>query len=152
MTLLGSRALRSLRLEKTYRSFWVDIGVGETALEAGLERFIQTDKGGFVGRDAVLTERESSPKRRLVPVEVEASESDAGGHEAVYNSADEVVGHVTSGGWCQWLEKSIVLALIAADHSAVGTPLGVPVLGKRRRAKVIEESPYDPENLRCLGV
>ena len=151
MALFGGRALRSLRLEKTYRSFWVDIGMGETALEAGLSRFIKTDKGDFVGRDAVLAEQCAGPKHRLVPIEVERSESDAGGHEAIYTRGGQVAGRVTSGGWCQWLEKSIVLGLVDTEHAAVGTPLQVPVLGKKRAAQVIDESPYDAQNLRCIG-
>ena len=55
----GYRALDSLRLEKAYRLWGADMSADYTPLEAGLERFVKLDKGDFVGRDALLRQREA---------------------------------------------------------------------------------------------
>ncbi|HTM20470.1 MAG TPA: FAD-dependent oxidoreductase, partial [Kofleriaceae bacterium] len=46
----GIRAMDSLRIEKGYRYWRSDLTTEYTALEAGLDRFIQLNKGPFVGR------------------------------------------------------------------------------------------------------
>ncbi|TJX44927.1 MAG: hypothetical protein E5W21_22580, partial [Mesorhizobium sp.] len=42
----------------------------------------------------------------------------------------------------------IALALLPLELAAPGTELEVSILGERRSAKVIADSPYDPEGLR----
>ena len=34
------------------------------------------------------------------------------------------------------------------EHGEIGTELEIQILGERRRATIIPESPYDPENAR----
>jgi len=40
------------------------------------------------------------------------------------------------------------LALLPPDLTKPGTELQIPVLGQRRSARVIPDSPYDAENFR----
>ena len=51
---VGIYAVESLRLDKCYRGWKQDLETGFTALEAGLDRFVDLDKPDFVGRDALL--------------------------------------------------------------------------------------------------
>ena len=60
---IGYRALESLRLEKGYRLWGVDIMPQCTPLEAGLERFVRFEKGDFIGRDALLRQRDAGIAR-----------------------------------------------------------------------------------------
>src|SRR5499427_9540389 len=66
----GLKALASLRMEKGYRDYGHDIDNTDTVLEAGLGFAVALDKpGGFIGRDAVLAQKERGPlRRRLVQV------------------------------------------------------------------------------------
>ena len=66
----GLKALGSLRMEKGYRDYGHDIDNTDTVLEAGLGFAVALDKpGGFIGRDAVLAQKERGPlRRRLVQV------------------------------------------------------------------------------------
>src|SRR5580704_7185166 len=57
----GGRALSSLRLEKGYGSFNKDFRPDYTPGETALDRFVDFDKPGFVGRAAALAERDSGP-------------------------------------------------------------------------------------------
>jgi glycine cleavage system aminomethyltransferase T len=36
---------------------------------------------------------------------------------------------------------------VKADFAAVGTQLGIEILGERKQATVVRESPYDPDNV-----
>ena len=61
----GSWALNAMRLEKTYHGWGADFGTEYTMFDAGLEHFIDYHKPDFVGRDAVLRQRESAPEWRF---------------------------------------------------------------------------------------
>jgi dimethylglycine dehydrogenase len=58
------------------------------------------------------------------------------------------VGRCTSGGFGWRLGKSLALAMVRPDLSSLGTELDVSILGRRHKATIIEESPYDPNNER----
>ena len=55
----GSWALDSLRLEKGYHAWGLDIGIEYTPFDAGLDRFVAFDGENFIGRDAVVRERQT---------------------------------------------------------------------------------------------
>lgn len=143
LRLVGTRAVESLRLEKSYRALWRDLTCDNTAFESGLHRFIRLDKGPFVGRDALLQQRDRTLPQRLVVLQLDCDEADAYRHEAVYRRG-EYVGRVSSGGHAHWLAKSLAHAYVSADCAETGTQLEVAVLGKPRPAMVIDDSPYDP--------
>ena len=71
---VGLAAMTSLRLEKGYRDFGVDIDNTDSPLEAGLGFAVASDKpGGFVGQDALVKIRaEGTPRTRVVGLVVGA--------------------------------------------------------------------------------
>ncbi|GIT72669.1 MAG: hypothetical protein Ct9H300mP28_24830 [Pseudomonadota bacterium] len=73
LKLAGMHALNSLRLEKAYRHWGHDITEEDSPLEAGLGFAVKFDKkGGFIGRDALLKQKENKVlKRRLVQFALE---------------------------------------------------------------------------------
>ncbi|MDH3692175.1 MAG: FAD-dependent oxidoreductase, partial [Gammaproteobacteria bacterium] len=62
----GARALNSLRLEKSFGAWTREFTPDYTPLEARLEHFVDLRKNDFIGRDAVLMEKERGASRRLV--------------------------------------------------------------------------------------
>jgi dimethylglycine dehydrogenase len=146
----GYRALDSLRLEKAYRLWGVDISADYTPLEAGLARFVAFDKGEFVGRDALLRQRERGIERTLACLTIEVDESDPHGYEPV-RANDAPVGYVAAGGYGHTVERSIALAYLPVEHAQPGTRLSVDILGEPKPAVVVSQPLYDPENLRLLS-
>jgi dimethylglycine dehydrogenase len=147
----GYRALESLRLEKCYRLWGADLSADWTPLQAGFERFVSFDKGDFVGRDALLAERDEGPRVVLSCLLVDDDGADAHGHEPIYAGGEEPVAYVASGGYGHTLAASIALAYLPAALAQPGTELGVGLLGERRPARVAEQPLYDPTNERLLS-
>ena len=145
----GIRAMDSMRLEKSYRLIPREMSIEYCAFESGLERFIQLDKGSdFIGKQALIEWRQRGFSNAFVTLEVhDVTDADAHGSEAVYRNG-VLVGRATSGGYGFRVEKSLALGLVAPQFATVGTGLEIEILGNLHRATVIEESPYDPQNLK----
>jgi dimethylglycine dehydrogenase len=143
----GLRAMMSLRLEKGYRLLGRELSSERTPLEAGLEKFVNFNKGNFLGRQALIQQKEKQPAEHLVLMTVEADNADAIGDEPVYQG-DEIVGRVTSGGYGHTVKKSLALAYLKTELAKSGTQLEVAILDKRYPAEVVRIPYYDPENER----
>ena len=66
LKLCGLHAMDSCRIEKGYRHFGHDITDEDHVLEAGLGFAVKSDKGDFIGREAVLRKRETGLNRRML--------------------------------------------------------------------------------------
>jgi dimethylglycine dehydrogenase len=143
----GIYALDSLRLEKGYRAWKVDLTHEVTPFEASLDRFVALDKGDFLGREALLEQRAEGVPQRLVPLIVEADDADAPFCASVLSRAERV-GLVGSAGFGHTLQKSLALAFVRSDLAQAGAALEVEILGERRAAIVTPEPLYDPHNAR----
>jgi dimethylglycine dehydrogenase len=144
----GMYAMESLRLEKCYRAWQVDLTREYTPLMAGLERFVAFEKPAFTGRSALLAERARGPRERLVPLVLDdAGTADAPACSPVWRDG-RVIGLTTSGGYGHTLGQSIALAYLRPDLAAPGERVEVEVLGERRPATVAREPLYDPDNRR----
>ena len=144
----GYRALDSLRMEKAYRLWGVDISPDRTPFEAGLERFVRLDKGEFIGRQALIRRREEGIRERLACLVVEADDAIAYGGEAISTPDGRVVGYVSACERGHVVGATIALAYLPVDLTVPGTVLDVDVLGDRCPAKVVEAPLYDPRNER----
>ncbi|WP_299391738.1 FAD-dependent oxidoreductase [Pelagibius sp.] len=146
----GLRALDSLRLEKGFGTWAREFRPIYTPAEAGLDRFVDLRKNAFVGRDAVLHDREQGPKVRLVTLTVDAEAADVSGDEAVWHDG-AVVGWVTSGGYAHTVDRSVALAYVPNDLATENGSFEVEIIGDRRAAQLQPEPLFDPARERMLG-
>ncbi|MCC6470895.1 MAG: FAD-dependent oxidoreductase [Alphaproteobacteria bacterium] len=143
---VGIRAMDSLRIEKGYRYWRSDLTTEYTILEAGMERFVRLDKGEFVGRQALVEQKQKGLPRNFVTVQVEAkTDNDPWGNEPLYANGT-MVGRTTSGAYGYTVGKSLALAYVDPAHAKPGSKLEIELLGARHPAMVIPESPWDPTN------
>jgi dimethylglycine dehydrogenase len=77
----------------------------------------------------------------------EVTDADPLGNEPLFDEKGAMVGRATAGGYGHAVRQSIAIGYVQPKYSAVGTRLGIEILGKRHPATVVQESPYDPENL-----
>lgn len=142
----GIKAMTLMALEKSYKLIPRELSIEYAALESGLDRFISMKKPGFHGKDALLAWQEKGFANKLVTMEVlGVTDADARGSEAIY-LGDEVVGRVTSGGYGWRVGKSLALAMVRPDLATEGKELEIVILGKRHKAVIIPDSPFDPDN------
>ena len=142
----GIRAMDSLRIEKTYKLVGTEMSIEYSPLESGLDRFIHLNKGNFIGRDALVEWQQKGFKNKLVTLEVfDITDADALGNNPVYFQ-DKVIGRATGGNYGFRVQKSLAIAMVDPEYAETGKELSMEILGKMHSVKVIEDSPYDPEN------
>ena len=146
----GYRCVDSLRLEKGYRYWSGDISPEYTPFEAGLDFCVRLDKGDFIGRKVLLTQKEKGLTRKLCCLTVDSGPLMPVGKEAILEG-DKVVGIVTSGGYGHTIKKPIAYGYLPIDYSKPGIRLQIEVAAKRYEATVEKEPLYDPENLKVRG-
>jgi len=144
----GMRAMESLRLEKSYRMWGSDLTRDNTPLEAGLDRFVRMNKSGFIGKEVLEKQLAGGVPNRFVTVEVhDVTDADPLGNEPLFDTrGGAMIGRATSGYYGHVLKKSLAIGYVKSDFAAVGTRLQIEILGERKQATVLVDSPYDPEN------
>lgn len=148
----GYRAIETLRLEKGYRAWGADIGPDHTPMEAGLGWAVKLKSGmDFIGRAAVLAQRESGVKKLLAGFSVADPEVVLLGRETIYRDGKRV-GWLSSGGFGHTLGLPIGYGYVR--HALGVTPEFVTsgqyeleVASERVPAKVQLGAFYDPQNL-----
>jgi len=146
----GYRCIDSLRLEKGYRYWSGDISPEYTPLEAGLDFCVRLDKGDFIGRQALLTQKEKGITRKLCCLTIESDPLMPVGKEAILHG-DSVIGLVTSGGFGHTIRKPIAYGYLPVNYSKPGTRLQIEVAASRYEATVEKEPLYDPEDIKVKG-
>ena len=143
LSLFGSRAVDSMRLEKGFLHWKADILTEFDPFETGLDRFVKLDKAEFVGKESLLTRVEAGPKRKLVTLSVDCDDAPAHGGASV-RANGSIVGTVTSGDWGHRTGLNLAYAFVDPAIAKAGTEVTVDVLGVPVSSRVIESGPYDP--------
>ncbi len=175
----GMLALDVARIEAGFLLLEVDYTSSRAALtpeqayspfEIGLGRLVDLDKPDFVGRRALLAEREAGgPARRLVGLVLDWTDverlSAARGLPPVapaaasrtpvplFGPGGRQVGRITSTTWSPLLKQLIALASVEAPLAAPGTELGAEWTVEAHRgrvaARVVELPFHDPPRRRA---
>jgi len=150
----GHYAINSLRLEKGYRAWGAELSPDDTPLEAGLEFAIDWKKE-FIGRDALLRQKQSGINRRLMIFVLEDPGPVLWGGEPIYRH-DQPVGYTTSGAYGHSVGGAIAMGYV--NHTTAITQefitagrYEIDIAGRRFAAKAHLRAPYDPNRTRILA-
>jgi glycine cleavage system aminomethyltransferase T/glycine/D-amino acid oxidase-like deaminating enzyme len=152
----GYHALDTLRLEKGYRHWPLDVGPVDSPLDAGLGFTVSWDKPCFIGRDAVLALRDSPRRRRMVHVRLTEPEPLLRHGETVLWNG-RVAGRVTSGAYGHHLGTSVGLAaledreLLALGDDLFAERVTVDIAGVQTTAELSRRPFFDPDNQRLCS-
>ena len=83
---------------------------------------------------------------KIVYLEIDVEDADARGNEPVYHN-NKIVGVVTSGGYGFRTKKSLAFAYVKSDL-VNSEGLEIEIQGQRRKAKILDEVVYAPDNKR----
>ena len=126
----------SLRLEMGMALYGNDIDDTTTPLEAGLGWLVKMKKGDFVGRDALLKQKEQGVQRRLIGFTTPERSFPRHGYPVFVNGAPS--GEVRSGTMSPTLGIPIGTAYVPTASAAEGSPLEIEIRGKRIPATVVK--------------
>jgi 4-methylaminobutanoate oxidase (formaldehyde-forming) len=151
----GYHAMDCLRMEKGYRSWGHDISGEDTPLQAGLGFAVAFKKDGFVGREALLRQREEPLTRRLIMFTLHDPEPLLLGDEPIYCDGN-LLGRITSGAYGHTLGRSVGMGYVthAAGVDAAFLRSGrweLEIATERVAARAQLEPPYDPASVRVRG-
>ncbi|MGI5269986.1 GcvT family protein [Nonomuraea sp. CA-218870] len=132
----GRAAFNSLRLEKGYRLWGVDMTPEHDPYEAGLGFAVKPGKD-FVGRDALSPD----VTRKLTPL---LTAEVVMGKEPVRHDG-RTVGYVTSAAYGHTIRRPIAYAWLPAELTEPGTRVDVTYFGRRVPAEVAAEPLFDPK-------
>jgi aminomethyltransferase len=136
----GLGARDTLRLEAGLPLYGHEYDEATSPLEAGYGWAVKFDKGDFVGRAALLKEKQEGLKKQLVGIEL-------GGRviprqsNSIFDIRGSKIGVVTSGTYSPSLKKPIALAYLTPGVSCL-TPLFVEIRGKKWPGKVVDKAFY----------
>jgi len=147
ITNIGYRAIDSLRLEKAYLAWGVDIGPDYNPLEAGLSFTIDWSRSDFIGASELQLAREKGVRRKLTCLALTEPLPVFGG-EAIF-CGSEVVAQSTSGNFGYSVGKSLVLAYLPAEVWQQ-SDFKVEAFGERCSATRLDAAAYDPGREKIL--
>lgn len=137
----GLGARDTLRTEVCYPLYGHELDEQTSPVEAGLGFFIAWDKGDFVGRAALLKQKEAGPSKKCVAFRMtEKSAPPRPGYPVVV--AEAPIGTVVSGTQSPTLNTGIGMAYVPPAFAAPGTALHIEIRGKRYAAEVVKKPFY----------
>ncbi|MEC9424686.1 MAG: FAD-dependent oxidoreductase [Actinomycetota bacterium] len=149
----GYHAMNSLRMEKAYRHWGDDIAEEDTPVEAGLSWGVAFDKtGGFIGREALVSQKEVGPSRRLVQFRLDDPEPLLYHDEPVYRDG-VLVSRITSGMYGHTVGGALGMGYVACEPGSPRSQViegifEVEVNGPRVPATASFRPFYDPDSER----
>jgi dimethylglycine dehydrogenase len=142
---IGSATLNAVRMEKAYRS-GSEITNEVTITEGDVARFAR--ESGFQGAATSLAvaERWVLAYLQLDEPAADAVQCDPLGSESVWYEG-RPVGQISSGGYGYDQGRYLAFAYIKPALNQIGNEFEVLVMGASRRAVIVEQCVYDPQNL-----
>jgi aminomethyltransferase len=140
LELVGLGARDTLRLEMGYMLYGNDIDDSTSPLEAGLGWTVKLDKPDFIGKAALVAQKEKGLLRRLVGLEAEGRRVPR--HNMMIEHQGRPVGNVTSGAFSPSLEKAIAMGYVETEVAAIGTRLEAASGPTRMAARVVKRPFY----------
>lgn len=124
----GLGARDSLRLEMGYPLHGQDISQNTTPLQAGLDRFVAFEKGAFIGRDALLEQRQRGISRKLTAFRMTGHAPPPRPHYRIMRDG-QPIGETTSGALSYMLNTGIGMGYAATAYAQAGQTIEIEVRG-----------------------
>ncbi|MGE5629964.1 MAG: glycine cleavage system aminomethyltransferase GcvT [Caulobacteraceae bacterium] len=136
---LGSRD--TLRFEANLPLYGNELSPEITPLEAGFGIFVKLSKSDFIGKEALVKQKEEGLKRKIIGFEMVEPGIPRHGYDVL--SGGKRIGFVTTGYNSPTLKKSIGLAMVDIEYTELGTPIEIQIRKNVVKAKVISRKFYN---------
>lgn len=136
----GLGARDTLRFESRFPLYGQELSALISPLEAGIGMFVKLDKADFIGRDALLKQKEEGLARKMVGFEMVERGIPRTHYEV--QADGRRIGEVTSGTMGPTVQKNIGLALVEAAYATIGQELDIMIRGKVVKAVTVKTPFY----------
>jgi aminomethyltransferase len=140
----GLGARDTLRLEAGMCLYGNDIDENTTPLEASLSFVVKLQKDNFIGKEALLKQKNEGIKRKRVGIVMVDQGIPRSDYET-YSVQGESIGHITSGTFSPLLKYGIGMAYIQSSQAQEGNIINVKIRSKLVKGKIASFPLYDPE-------
>ncbi len=136
----------TLRFEASMPLYGQELDENHGPLGAGLGKFVAFGKGThFVGNRALMEERETGLRAKLIGLEMLERGIARTGHKVFDESGAKELGYITTGSYTPTLEKNLAMAYVPVDYSQRGTKVTVDIRGKKVLAEIVKMPFYRRE-------
>jgi len=136
----GLGARNTLRLEAKMALYGHEIHAAITPWEADLAWIVKLDKGQFLGREALVKQKQRGVSRKLIGFEMKGRGIGRDGYEVYVDGAP--AGWVTSGGPAPTLNKNIGLCYLPSALAEIGRTIHVMVRNQPVEAVTVQTPFY----------
>ena len=137
----GLGARDTLRLEAGMCLYGNDINDDTTPLEAKLTFTVRFEKDNFIGKGALLKQKDESLKRIRVGLRMLKRGIPRHGYEIFLDG--EKIGHVTSGTFSPLLQYGIGMGYVPPEYAAIGTQVDIKIRKSFHSAEIVKMPFYD---------
>lgn len=134
----GLGARDTLRLEMGYALYGNDITRETTPLEARMGWLTKLDKESFIGKKALLKQKDDGLKRRLMGFEVTEPRSIPRSGYTIEDEEGSIIGFVTSGTQSITLNKAIGMGYLSIEKAIDGEKIYINIRNKKAEAIVVK--------------
>ncbi len=132
---VGLGARDALRTEAGMPLYGHEIDEKTTPIEANLNFGVQLKAGDFVGKPALVRQKEEGVAKTLVGLEVDTKRVPR--PDCLLMDGDVQIGIVTSGTFSPTLQKNIAMGFVPPAKSEIGTQFEMDIRGKRHGCTVV---------------
>lgn len=136
----GLGARDTLRFEACLPLYGHELNETITPLEAGLGFFVAWDKVDFIGKAALLKQKQEGIPQKLVGFVMQERGIPRAGYSLAKNETS--IGTVTSGSFSPTLGENLGLGYVASSEAYEGNEISVIIRGKETKAKIIKKPFY----------
>lgn len=131
----------TLRFEVGLPLYGDELSKDITPIMAGLGMFCKLNKEEFIGKDALVEQKNNGFAKKLVGIELQDKAIPRHGYAVLKDGKQ--IGEVTTGYHCISVDKSVCMALIDFEHSTLGTEVEVQIRKKVFPGVVVKKRFYD---------
>lgn len=136
----GLGARDTLRLEMCYPLNGSDLSPDRTPLEAGLGMFVAMEKTHFIGKNALLKQKENGLTMKIAAIRMTEKSPPPRAHYPIWIDGVKV-GETTSGALSPSLNQGIAMAYLPVEFTRPGQALKIDIRGNQFAA-VVEKKPF----------
>jgi len=140
----GLGARDTLRLEAGMCLYGNDIDEKTTPLEAALGFVVKLQKNNFIGKDALVKQKNEGIKRKRIGIQMIEQGIPRPRFE-ICTDKGEKIGQLTSGTFSPLLNYGIGIGYVQTPYALEGNIVNVRVRHKMAKAKIVSFPFYDPE-------